>query len=269
MIIKKKKKKTPKVPSQRKVKEKARVSTEKIFAHAVALDQSGRLRNTIYALGKQVYIKNSDNTVLLDFTSSDSDFHNPVSFRANDYEGEYFYEEDGKIIFETLSDGGLLKKKACAVPEDNFEDIDNLCHKMTRKYLKAVQTCKKRKKPINSFSLGREILSLLDRSLSHIEISIVKGKVVLAQRNIYSGSVSYIEKAKKGFGISGDNLSGDFGPIGVRTPDFEALFTFQDSVSFTLPPDLEFIKITGTKFKMNGFIGTCLYDEMGTINYVE
>ena len=65
---------------------------EQIFAHAVALDQSGGLRNTIYAIGSEIYILNYDHTVLLRFRlrRSEACFETPVSFRANDYDSNGF-----------------------------------------------------------------------------------------------------------------------------------------------------------------------------------
>ena len=69
---------------------------EQIFAHAVALDQNGGLRNSIYAEGKEIFIMNYDHTVLLRFKlrESENPFSGPISFKANDYDSPEFYEEE-------------------------------------------------------------------------------------------------------------------------------------------------------------------------------
>lgn len=235
-------------------KQKVSAAIEQIFAHAVALNQAGRLKNTIYALDKTVYIKNADNTVLIRFFSPDGSFKNPVSFLANDYEGDSFYEENGKIIF-TSSVKGFVKAKSCQVPAQTPEDVETLYKKYT-------------KKPENQVTLSKSILGLLDTALSHVELSVNNGEFVLTQRDIYSGSIQKIKK-KSGLGISSDNLKGSFGPIGLRTSDFEALFTFSESLNFFLDPKLGYIVVTGSKWKMRAIIGTCLYDELGTIKYID
>ena len=236
-------------------KEKASASIEQIFAHAVALNQSGRLKNTIFCLGKTIYIKNADNTVLMRFFSPDGSFKNPVSFQANDYEGDSFYEEDGKIVFET-NETGFTKEKSCRVPGQNSEDIKILYDKYAGK-------------PKNYVTISSDILTLLNPRLSHVELSVKKGKFILVQRDIYSGSTTVIKKKDGRLGISSDNLKGSFGPIGLRTSDFESLFTFSDSLVFFLDPALGYVVVTGTKWKMRTIIGTCLYDEMGTIKYIK
>jgi len=239
----------------KKEKEKASASIEQIFAHAVALDQSGRLRCTIYALGKKIFIRNSDNTVIMRFFSPDGIFKNPVSFKANDYEGNAFYEEEGKIVFES-NNNGYEKKKSCGTPGMKPEKVEEL--------FKEFKPIKK-----NRISIHKDILSLLDKSLSHVEISARKGKFYLVQRNIYSGAIIEVSKSEGGLGISGDKIKGSFGPVGLRTSDFEAMFTFQDSLDFFFDPKMGYVIVKGRRWKMKAIIGMCLYDEIGHINYLK
>lgn len=229
---------------------------EDIFAHAVALDQGGRLRNTIYAIGPNIYILNSDSTVLLHFPLRKSEvaFENPVAFHANDYDSRNFVEEDGKIIFTTESDG-FTRKKSCGTPEMSPKDV----RKLFKKYEPNFD---------NQITLPREVLSLLDESLSHVEFSGEDGKFKMVQRNIYSGAVLEITR-KEGGMIKLDRVVSDFGPIGLRTNDFVALYSFMSSLTLNFPEDgdIDYAWIQGNdaKIAMSGIIACCLYDELGYI----
>lgn len=235
------------------IKEKASASIEAIFSQAVALDQSGRLKNTIYAIKKRIFIKNSDNTVLLSFISPDGSFQNPISFKANDYEGTRFYEKEGKIVFET-QENGYTKEKSCVSPGKTPQEMKEL--------FESFDVLER-----NKISFHSGVISFLNDSLSHTEISIQNGEWVLTQRDIYSGSISQIKKQKSGLNINTDTVKGSWGPLGIRTSDFIALFAFQDHLDFYLNSDSEYIYVSGTRWNMKGIIATCLYDEMGTIKY--
>lgn len=228
---------------------------EQIFAHAVTLAQNGKLKNTIYALGSEVFILNMDNSVLLNFElrKTEAPFTSPISFVANDYDSRDFHEEEGKIVFTQKKDE-YTRKKTCSTPGDTPEDI--------KKMFKGFKPLKG-----NVATINEKVLSLLDESLSHIEISVKDGKLKLVQRNIYSGSVIEIEEIQEGLGILSNDLK-DFDPIGIRTSDFQALFTFQSSLYFGFPENgEEYIYITNVnnKRKMGGVIATCVYDELGTV----
>jgi len=234
---------------------------EEIFSQAVGLDQAGRMRNTIYALDDTIYILNFDHTVLLRFRlrKSETPFKSPVSFRANDYDSRQFYEEDGKIVFVSEG-GGFTRKKSCASPGDTPEQIEELFESF----------------PIiegNLLRLHRDVLSVLDDALSHIEFSAVDGSPILVQRNIYSGAVIELTRsdASEGLGLGAevqDQIDTDFGPVGMRTNDFMALFSFLDSLSFYFPEgesDYCYVKSDSPRLVMDGFISHCVYDELGGI----
>lgn len=234
---------------------------EAIFAHAAALDQSGRLRNTIYIKEKDVYILNKDHSVLLHFLipSSVSPFHSPISFNASDYDSSSFQEENGKVVFVQNSNG-MIRKKICSVPGYTPDDIETIFK--NNKPLKEAKTI-----------LTKDIIGLLDENLSHIEMKSDKkeGSVVVIQRNIYDGTVIEIRREKqKGFGtIQNDFFDKDFGPVGMRTNDFIALFAFNDQVTFTFGEKEKYCRVKGINFKMTGIIGLCAYDELGKISYLE
>jgi hypothetical protein len=232
---------------------------EQIFAHAVALDQSGGLKNTIYVKNKEIYIVNYDHTVILRFKLRDSEnpFSTSLSFKANDYDSNEFFEEDGKIVFISNIEG-YERKKVCGLAEHSPEEIK----KIIRLYLRNSENREK-------LIIHKSILSLLDNDLSHIEFSGKKGESLkMIQRNIYSGGI--IEVKEKNQGMFFNTLKNDFGPVGIKTKDFAALFTFQDSLIFEFPntssEDYMIIKSVDQKKRdMTGIIACCLYDELITL----
>lgn len=230
---------------------------EQIFAQAVALDQSAGLRNTIYAINNEIYILNYDHTVLLRFRLRNSEalFDPPISFRANDYDSNNFEEQEGRIIFTTIK-GDYQRKKICGTSDLTCEEVKEL-------YARYVTpTDEKRQEVI----LTREALELLDSDLSHVEFSGKAGQSLrMVQRNIYSGGIIEVEKLNDG--LYQDLLTEDFGPVGIKTEDFRALFAFQDSLKFQFPSkekeDFIFIRsIDANVRNMVGVIACCLYDEL-------
>lgn len=236
---------------------------EDIFAHAVAMDQAGKLRNTIYTIESEVYIINQDNTVMLRFPLRDSEqsFKEPISFRANDYDSRAFHEEGGKIVFTTEADG-WKRTKTCGTPDATPEEV----RAMFKKF-KPVKT--------NKVMLHKSICGLLEENLSHVEISAEDGELSIIQRNIYSGAVIELTRAEAGgLGVaSGDEMDSDFGPLGLRTPDFMALFAFNDHLQWTFPPegkaDYCCVQSRDPKMKMQGVVACCVYDELGQIGEVK
>lgn len=232
---------------------------EEIFAHAVAMEQSGRLRSTIYVKDRSVYILNQDSTLLLRFKlrESEAPFAHPISFRANDYDSKTFREENGRIVFMIEQDG-FQRAKTCGVPEATPDDVETLFRSF---------------KPYtaNNIRINSCLTSLLDESLSHIEIGSVSGKVRFIQRNIYSGSIIEITRKEEegGLGLMEvDAIDKDFGPVGIRTPDFLALFSFVEQLSISFPSgsvDYACLRSRDPKMMMDGIMSTCIYDELGEI----
>lgn len=230
---------------------------EDIFSHAVALQQSGRLRSTIYGIGRKVYVLNQDHTVLIRFRLRKTDrieFDPPISFAANDYDSQLVTLEEGRICF-TQEAGGFERVKKCKTPETTPQEID----KLFRSY------------PVDGGShavtvpLHREMLSLLDDSLSHIEFSCEDGEFRMVQRNIYSGTISEIKRKTGGGLVDVEDDLEDFEPIGLRTRDFMALFTFQSALDFLfLPEGFICVDSRDPKMPMRAIVSKCRYDELGT-----
>ena len=155
---------------------------EQIIAIAVALDQNGGLKNTVYAIHDEIFIMNYDHTVLLRFKlrKTETVFEHPISFKANDYDSNQFEEKDGKIIFLSEQDG-YSKKKVCGTTDLTPQEVKALFES----YLKKVDD------EIPTSVISKSINPLLEDGLSHIEFGAEKGKPLkMIQRNIYSGWLS-------------------------------------------------------------------------------
>lgn len=234
---------------------------ESVFAHAAAMHQSGRMRNTIYVREKEVYILNIDSSVLLRFvlSASSAPFSQPLGFNAADYESSALYEKDGKIIFEK-EEGEWNVKKSCGTTELNPDQVAEIFSNFP---------------PIkeNKITLRSSIISLLDQKLSHVELSgRISESITIKQKNIYDGkTIDITRKKAAGMGVSeSDKITKSFGPIAIRTNDLIALFSFNDQLTFSFGSrEKGYCRITGRNFKMAGIIGLCRYDELGTIDKPE
>jgi len=229
---------------------------EAIFAQAVALDQNGGLKNTIYAQDSEIFIMNYDHTVLLSFRlrQSEGRFETPISFKANDYDSNEFDIKDNKIVFYSKK-GDFQRKKICGTTELSPAEVKEL-------YQSYMEDLEERPTVL----LPRDILELIDNDLSHIEfIGSAGGTLKMIQRNIYSGGVVEIEKNETG--MFSEKLANDFGPIAIKTDDFKALFNFQDNLKFSFPKKgkEDFILVKSAdmnKRNFTGIIACCLYDEI-------
>lgn len=229
----------------------------RVFAHAVALEQSGKMKSVIVCKDNQVYILNYDKTVLMRFELSRVKFESELSFNADDYDSEEFREENGKIIFVTHGEGGYDREKICKAPNVNFKDVESMFN----------QFWGSSEESLAVISLTNNELKLLDESLSHVEFLSKDLQPQILQRDIFSGSIVKLErKSFKGLSINKDEIAEDFGPIGMRTNDLSALFTFNDVVDmFFLPQKYGYFIVEGKQYKMKAIVAKCLYDDLGTI----
>lgn len=229
---------------------------EKIFAQAVALEQNGMMKNTIYAVRKEIYILNYDHTVLLRFRlrGSEAPFSDPVSFKADDYDSNEFYEQDGKIVFVS-NKGDFQRRKSCQVTDFTPDEIKEIF----KKYV-----TKNQEYEGQTVNIPKDLVGLLNEELSHVEFSAnpEKGLTVI-QRNIYSGTTIEVTQNKRNFFDKQVELS--FSTIGMKTQDLMALFSFQDVLKFTFYEHGDFVRVDSVdknKRDMTGFIAGCLYDEI-------
>lgn len=233
--------------------------TEAMFAHAVALAQNGKMKSTIHCGGEEVFILNMDNTLILRYKSPQV-FEESFSFFANDYESPRIRIDEGKVVFVTNS-GGLKRTKVCPAPKTGFKEIKAIWEKL-------------QEEPISPDShkiiLMKEMAALLEDGLSHVEVSKEEdGPVVLLQRDIYSGSRIEVERNKSGSGLMEVDDDFSFNPIGIRTIDFAALFTFSDSLTWYILPDKKWVFFEDNTGRLSGVLAQCLYDELGEIARID
>jgi hypothetical protein len=235
---------------------------EYVFAHAVALMQSGRMRSTIHVKDRRVFIVNFDKTVILRFDLPDREppFRGEIGFEADDYDSDKFREVDGRIVF-TLESGNYVRQKSCATPKATFSDVERMWGK-----LDAEQNGKK----LYPIFLERALLQLIDEGLSHVEIHESNGGPVLIQRDIFTGTVYRIEKATntRGLMIGGETVPPGL-RLGLRTPDFLALFNYNPALTFHVAADSPVVWVTGDRLNMRVALACCRYDEIGDVEVIE
>lgn len=246
-------------------KEKQGKAVEEIFALAQVMDQSGGLRNSIYADKKEIYVLNYDHTVLVRFRlkKDEPTFVDPISFRASDYEGSEFEEVDGKVIFITEK-AGHVRSKSCGRAEYTPEEVRTLFNNL----VEAAPPM------IKGVVLNQSIIGLLDSDLSHVEFSGEKGaSYTIVQRNIYSGGLITVTQSSKRMDVV--ELEESFGPVGIKTNDLASLFQFEDNLKFEFSGrDTEGSFIIVRSFDRNkrdmvALVAGCLYDEIIKIREVQ
>jgi hypothetical protein len=243
--------------------EKREIATERIFSYAVALEQAGRQRNMIFCWKDVVYILNSDKTVILQFQTTEELFNDPIGFYANDYDSSTFRVEDGAIIF--VQRGVEFKReKRCQIPNITFTEVEDLFYKFLPSPADLGEW--------PHTSIQKASLDLLKEDLSHIEFRVERKKLYITQRDIYSGTLIELTREEgKGFKLEEgtlykEYLPAGYRPVGIRTNDLMALYSFADLVHFYFPMEVpgHFI-VESDHNSMIGVVGGCLYDELGSI----
>jgi len=246
------------------------VEAESIFAYAEALEKSGRQKNSIFISGRTVYILNYDKTVLLRFSLSKemtkgTEF---LAFFGSDYESSKFEIDHDLVGFKIDSTSGeWTRTTTCKIPNQTFGDVDDLFKKL---YDAPVIN---KHQIIGAAIIDNGVLDLLKENLSHIEFFVRNKELYLIQRDIYSGSISEIKrKNREGLGLIEEpyEFSGDPAPLGIRTNDFIALFSFTDKVTFQfLPEEFGYFLVKAPHSGLTGVIGGCLYNSCGELNYIQ
>ena len=235
---------------------------EYIFAHAVALHQTGRMRSTIHVKDRRVFIVNFDKTVFMSFYLPDREvaFKGEINFEADDYDSEKFREVDGRIVF-TQTSGDYIRQKSCATPGLTFAQAEEGWNRL-QAMADGAQF-----KPI---FLEKSLLSLIEEGLSHVEIHSDEGRPVIAQRDIFSGTVYRIEKASatQGLMVGGETIPEGI-RIGLRTNDFLSLFNFNSQLNFYVSAESPLVVIHGDRREMRVFMASCKYDELGNVEVIE
>lgn len=227
---------------------------EMLFAKAVHMRQSGRMKSTIYLDGRELYILNSDHTILMQHVLPGSDaIETPLVFNADDYEGAMIETVDDQITFTkkmVLATETQFTKVNAAVPDISMDEIKGMFDEFAMPGIKV--------------QLDSSWVQPLRDDLSHVEIIAKNGSLHLIQRDIYAGRVydTWREPKTSGFGIA-DPIP-DFGPIAARTADFKVVMEFSTNpYLYASATDASYFMIMDAKTKMKAIIAGCLYDELG------
>ncbi|OQC75335.1 MAG: hypothetical protein BWX44_00066 [Spirochaetes bacterium ADurb.Bin001] len=233
---------------------KANKRIEGVFAQAVAMDNRG-IKNMIHCIGENIYVVNFDYSMILRFSlrQNEARFEVPISFNANEYDSPNFAFElkdtGGEIIFHTV-DKGYTRKKICQTGSitPGAKDIRKLYKKLKEK----VDTT------FCLFYLSEECVPLLEDDMSHVEISVESSRLILRQRNIYTGTIVEIEPSETGF-FTVNKLPKNMPPIALKTKDFTSLFNIQKSLAFVPAEDFLYVK-DPQKNDFDGVLALCKYD---------
>lgn len=190
-----------------------------------------------------------DDTILLRF-NTDTAIPSPISFFANDYESPNMEIEAKKVVFNTTQNG-YAAKKVCPAPKAIYKDVKALYGKFSpdKKY---------------GISFTNSVCALLDDAMSHVEIHGDSSGYKLIQKNIYSGARLEIKPSNTAMDLLGVDVPAGFKPIGLRTSDFKALFSFVEMLTFYIQPS-NWMYVSDSNNLLQGIISTCLYDELGYI----
>lgn len=235
----------------------AEYNIEEIFAHAVALDQSGGLKNSIYGIDREVYIMNYDHTVLLHFDVSEEvmpePFEVPFGFHANDFEGEEFNILENKIEFITRK-GGYIKHKTVGTPDLSPEEVAGLFAEYDM-----IESER------HTIMITRQAGYLLDEKLAHVKFQAQAGELPqLIQHDIYGGANISLNPDEEMF--TSEAASHPVGPLGIKTKDLKAHFAFADSLLIHLPYENQqeyfIIEALDAKYPFRSIVAASLYDEV-------
>jgi hypothetical protein len=234
--------------------------TEKIMSTAVAMHQQGRFRNIIHLHPKEMFVVNQDRTMLIRFPYPPEQTKIPrkVAFRADDYDSDHISIQGDQIVFHREEE---LYQKAtwCSVTRDEVDVV-----KLFEAY--------PGQKNFFKFRLQKQVMSLMEESLSHVEFLGSDGELNLLQRDLYSQTVSQIRKKKgTGFGLDSEDIP-DFGGVGIRTADLVALFAFNPELTFLFPKNpakTGYCRVRGRVLRMEGVLAFCQYDEIGEVFQLE
>lgn len=219
---------------------------EQIFSQAAGLSQAGRMKSEVWVMPNEIFLINGDLTVMMRFEAPG--VKNAFAFRTDDYDSSSLKIQDGQVSF--IQQNGDWERIKTPAPMEAGKGAQ----------IKKIWESYSKTKPGPEFSFHRDNLTLIDESMSHLEISGIKDKIQILQRNIYTGATTRIQDNPKAAGLL-QNKRPDFGPVALRTNDFIAMFAFQQSLSFAF--QTQWVWVSGnTSPAFNAVVGACLFNEM-------
>lgn len=228
-----------------------KIPMKKALMLSHSLYQRGnRGSNTVYYESGVLYLLNEERTLISRFEIVDFK-EKSFSFFISDYDADKI-EDDGDFVKFIQENSQYRREKSCRKPELTFKACDDIFTSLWKETGK------------NKLSLNDSIRSLIDESLSHIEIHSDNGNPIICQRDIYTGSFIKITPSSKGFFNTSGKLK-DFERVAMKTDDFLGMLLFDQNVQF-LFYDEEYTQAWSNHFK--AIVGNCVYDELGTLETI-
>ena len=209
---------------------------ESVIAAAVRFGRGAGGDAVVAWKGQEVYCLSYDRTVCLHVKRITPKRNDEVVFHACDFEGPNCRFEGASVIFE--NNGARVRTPR---PPFTFEAFETLFKRLAEGTGASVL-------------LSRDLLSLLDDDLPHVEFRWDGEKTILIQRDIYTGKTLEIDVLPQEVATKE--------PLAMRTDDFWSLFALASPLLFT---------DCGTHFKVSDLhsfeavVGGCVYDALGTL----
>lgn len=225
-----------------------------IFAYCLEMDNRG-VKNIIHCIGSNIYIVNFDYSMILRFSLRRirTNFDSPISFNANKYKSLNFgftEDEDGNnTVFISHSEPHKRKKNHGS--SDSKLDIEAI----KKQYRRLIE---KAKNNDYTFFLSDGIIPLLEKDLSHTEISVENSKLIIRQRNIYTGDLIEITRKDSVF-LTVNKLPANRPPYALKTEDFMRLFAISKSLEF-IPTENFLVVKDAVRDDFDGVLSFCTYD---------
>ena len=189
-----------------------------VGVQAVAKDTGTKINDAAFELNKSIQDYLAGEGVIEDF----ADDVDRLSRAYGISRQQLIQATEEQVVFKVIA-GAYKREKTCQKPKNTFIDVMEM-------YMK--------QEPVKDYPVVMKdtICSLLDDGLSHVEFHCDNGAFKIVQKDIYSGAKIEVEKIQDGMFAVPSKLPEKL-PIGMRTVDFKALFTFQDQMTFYFQDD--------------------------------
>lgn len=235
-------------------------TVQEAILFGVQSTRDGRMAAILAVDDKVAFLVNPEHTLLMRFDLMIGT-QSAYRFRCGDYEsGAVVSMEGDNVVF--AQGGDVPRRKTVPAPSETFEQLEAVFSSLSRE-----DGCGARKVRIEDGILRR-----LTEDLSHVEIgSNDDGEIVFVQRDLYGGGKLEVGPFLGGgsFGLkrlcSRERVSVER-PFALRTRDLFALLMASPWLEVSLS-ERSFTMIRGKRLK--GFVGNCVYDELGGLTYEE
>ena len=202
------------------------------------------------------YLVNAESTILVRYDGV-TDSTSEQRWKCADWERGTVEMDGDQVVFRSES-GGCSRSKRCSAPAITFGEVDEAWKTLSARVGPDVPKVTLTDALFKE-SKGRS--AALDEGLSHVELWYVDGRVILKQRDLYSGSLIEVDvQSAGGIGFFAEELK-PFDRTAMRTRDLLALFLLEASLDFQLGDHV--MAVRGSGFQ--AIVGNCVYDDMYSV----